>query len=713
MGIADLWPVVSAASDERLPFPVFLSRFLQAHGRPPRLAIDAYMFMFWSQLPDAQILDPLIHRRIIRNFMAKLWYLVQNNVLFVVVFDGNFKPGKLRHGHIPQIAGAISYDEVLRHFRTVSPSKYAENSSLIDSIKKILQRNCIDYLQAPAEAEAECAWLQSLGIVDFVVSDDSDTLVFGATQMLRMFNRVKYYEVVDGEKVPVMSSTDYYVTPIYLDHIIERTGLTRDRMLLIAVLRGGDYLTGSQGIGITRAKEIALCGTPMLLLLPRKALQDFGSLPDFTSRFVECIVDLEKFNKVLPERTYAMKSELERAEALDAFNEFLNGFLEKNAKAVFGRNTNLKGQVIVDEYYALLYFYPVLNPDLFRFTPHSVSFGELRAKEADLAVNINCLIRRINYICSGYSIGRLVITNGEQRFYGKHGGEVLERDSYALPRERKYLLKAFVLKLLAQTKFHSLITLARTREFDGVSIAVLKFQRVSLNEAVYLVSKNGSSGQEEVSENTWNGNAYEEGEEEEEAEDGDQAENRVEEKMEEDEDKTITLFVPLEAVRLVSPEYVREFENRKLPRKSPKKKSLPQKTTLDAIWPEMLPTKKPVIIKLDQAPPLFRGLLRESPKRKRKELLPGQSMVTNFFQNRDEGRGGSLNPFEEPIVIPSDEESDYVKFSKLVKTAPDLSNPVKLDLESSPETSPSKKVKREMEFSPEASPLKPKTGLPF
>lgn len=709
MGIADLWPVVSPASDERIPFPVFLSRFLQAHGRPPRLAIDAYMFMFWSQLPDTQVLDPLIHRRIIRNFMAKLWYLVQNNVLFVVVFDGNFKPGKLRHGHIPQIAGAVAYDEVLRHFRTVPTSKYPENSSLVDSIKNILQRNCIDYLQAPAEAEAECAWLQTLGIVDFVVSDDSDTLVFGATQMLRMFNRVKYYEIVDGEKIPVMSSTDYYVTPIYLDHIIERTGLTRDRMLLIAVLRGGDYLTGSQGIGITRAKEIALCGTPMLLLLPRKSLQDFGSLPDFASRFVECIVEIEKFDKVLPDRTYAMKSELERAEALDAFNEFLNGFLEKNAKAVFGRNTTLKGQVIVDEYYALLYFYPLLNRELFRFTPHSVSFGELRAKEADLIVNVDCLIKRINYICSGYNIGRLVVLNGEQHFYGRHGGEILERDTYVLPRERKYVLKAFVLKLLAQTKFHPLITLARTRELDGATIAVLKFQRVLLNEAVYLVSKTDINTHDEASTTAWNAEDYE-GED---VNDDDQEENRNEEETEEDEDKTITIFVPLEAVRLVNPEYVREFEKRKLPRKSPKKKLLPQKTTLDAIWPDMLPTKKSTPVKLSQPPPLFRSLLRESPKRKRNQLLPGQSMVTNFFQNRDEGRETSLNPFEEPIIIPSDEESEYIKFSNLVKTAPDLSIPVKLELESSPETSPSKKVKREMEFSPQTSPLKPKTGSQF
>jgi hypothetical protein len=40
-------------------------------------------------------------------------------------------------------------------------------------------------LQAPGEAEAELAKLNSLGIVDAVLTEDSDALVFGANCVIR------------------------------------------------------------------------------------------------------------------------------------------------------------------------------------------------------------------------------------------------------------------------------------------------------------------------------------------------------------------------------------------------------------------------------------------------------------------------------------------------------------------------------------------------
>jgi Holliday junction resolvase YEN1 len=39
--------------------------------------------------------------------------------------------------------------------------------------------------QAPGEAEAELAQLNKAGIIDIVLSDDSDVLLFGATHIMR------------------------------------------------------------------------------------------------------------------------------------------------------------------------------------------------------------------------------------------------------------------------------------------------------------------------------------------------------------------------------------------------------------------------------------------------------------------------------------------------------------------------------------------------
>ena len=43
----------------------------------------------------------------------------------------------------------------------------------------------LDSLQAPAEAEAELAYLNRVGIIDAVLSDDVDNFLFGATTVIR------------------------------------------------------------------------------------------------------------------------------------------------------------------------------------------------------------------------------------------------------------------------------------------------------------------------------------------------------------------------------------------------------------------------------------------------------------------------------------------------------------------------------------------------
>lgn len=779
MGITDLWPVLSAAAGKRVPFPVFLSHFLVKNARPPRLAIDAYMFLFWSQIPTLEVLDESVQRRILRNFMAKLWYLVQNNVSFVVVFDGRYKPGKLRHGFIPDLPESLSYDEALRYFLTISPSKYDEDNGLVKSLKKILQRNKIDWVQAPAEAEAECAWLQRLGIVDYVVTDDSDAFVFGATRVLRMFNRVKYF---DSENNPVLSSTDYYVTPLEMSQIADVTGLTRDRLIMIAVLRGGDYSTGSEGIGITRAKELAMCGTTLLANLPRKKVQDFGSFPDFTKDFIDSFLVAETRGQVLADPYYGMKNELDRAESLKSFSAHINEFLLSDASRIFGRTTTLKDIIRIDDYYAMLYFFPFVNRSIFKFTHSSVSFGELSHVPSDLAATVPGRFRRTNAIVGAGCIGVLILDKGLNQTFESE----LEPSTskFALPRERKYNLRPFAVKLLAQEKYWNRIQFARTKALDDVQLAVLRFERIALNEAVYLKKYTKSEFRPDLDlvdypRNTMDGNNH--GEAKEIFQQGGSQEvnkdlegnfeNEIEE-LPEDEEKVLTVMVPLEVVRYISKKYAEECLL--LPkRKSPRKKPLPQKTTLDTIWSKMpllsrsppsLFEKKPLIInshklnlnseservqlkhpkeeekitidltnfqdspetqfKVDlpsrqlrqKARSLSRSpsptlkerpfnssrKLKLSPKKYKQELLPGQSILTSFFQPASKDANGPLHS------VGSDKEMpEYKKMQQGFYRVPSLSG----DVPESPETSPTKRHKKtSMDLSPESSPLKAKSS---
>ena len=41
--------------------------------------------------------------------------------------------------------------------------------------------------QAPGEAEAELAYLNRIGVIDAIITDDVDTFLFGATMLIRKF----------------------------------------------------------------------------------------------------------------------------------------------------------------------------------------------------------------------------------------------------------------------------------------------------------------------------------------------------------------------------------------------------------------------------------------------------------------------------------------------------------------------------------------------
>lgn len=54
----------------------------------------------------------------------------------------------------------------------------------------------IPYIQAPMEAEAQCAWLDQNELTEGTITDDSDIFLFGGRRVLKnLFNHDKFAEV--------------------------------------------------------------------------------------------------------------------------------------------------------------------------------------------------------------------------------------------------------------------------------------------------------------------------------------------------------------------------------------------------------------------------------------------------------------------------------------------------------------------------------------
>ena len=107
------------------------------------------------------------------------------------------------------------------------------------------------YHTAPGEAEAECALLQREGLVDAVLSEDVDTLMFGCGVTLRNWSS----EAAKGKIPTHVNVYDAQVTKQ------GKSGLDREGMILVALLSGGDYDTdGVRGFGAKVACQAARAG---------------------------------------------------------------------------------------------------------------------------------------------------------------------------------------------------------------------------------------------------------------------------------------------------------------------------------------------------------------------------------------------------------------------------------------------------------------------
>jgi holliday junction resolvase YEN1 len=180
-------------------------------GRLLVIAIDVSIWNFQVQA-GKEGANPVI-----RTFYYRLCRLFSLPVRAVFVFDGPAKP----------------------------PFKRNERKGLMPDtmetkmIKSLIRAFGYEIWTAPGEAEAECAFLQQRGAVDLVLSEDVDSLMFGATKVVR--------EIPGKDRNAVM---------VYEG--LEKVGLDRDRLVLVALMSGGDYMpSGLFGFGPKVALEVS------------------------------------------------------------------------------------------------------------------------------------------------------------------------------------------------------------------------------------------------------------------------------------------------------------------------------------------------------------------------------------------------------------------------------------------------------------------------
>ena len=163
-----------------------------------KVAIDCsiliYKYVHMSKVPNSHII----------GFANRVNYYFKNNILPIFVFDGTPPDAKKNVLQKRQNNRKKIEDKITRLKSSITEETTKDESDIIntevqrltnqivyvtkyhvDECKKFLKYTGIPYIQADGEAEKTCVYLKKINAVDYVVSDDTDTLTFGCEYVLK------------------------------------------------------------------------------------------------------------------------------------------------------------------------------------------------------------------------------------------------------------------------------------------------------------------------------------------------------------------------------------------------------------------------------------------------------------------------------------------------------------------------------------------------
>jgi flap endonuclease-1 len=229
------------------------------------VAVDAhnvlYQFLSIIRQPDGTPLRDSQGR--VTSHLSGLIYrttnLVEAGIRPVFVFDGRPPPLKratlevraaLREEAEAKWKAAAQAGDEEEAFRWAQASSRVTRDTVAES-KSLLEAMGVPAVQAPSEGEAQAAHMARKGDAWAAVSQDFDSLLFGAPRLVRNL-------AVTGRRKLPRRNLYVNVEPeeVVLEEGLGAHGITREQLIALGVLVGTDFHPGIRGVGPKKALKL-------------------------------------------------------------------------------------------------------------------------------------------------------------------------------------------------------------------------------------------------------------------------------------------------------------------------------------------------------------------------------------------------------------------------------------------------------------------------
>lgn len=219
-----------------------------------RIAIDTHLYLYKFLMNKGNHIDGLF--LLIIN-------MLNYGIIPIFVFDGastELKDETLeeRREEKKQLSNSIEelkkqienkeltkeeIEKLERELRETEGKLVYINKRIISSSKRLMDLMGVQYIEANCEAEIVCSKLSKYGLVDYVLTDDTDAIPFGSRRILRELN------------MPTGEVLEYNINKVMLQWRV-----SLNKLIELSILLGNDYNERPRGIYPELALELVKKG---------------------------------------------------------------------------------------------------------------------------------------------------------------------------------------------------------------------------------------------------------------------------------------------------------------------------------------------------------------------------------------------------------------------------------------------------------------------